>query len=175
MTQSPDNPAGEFQTVEIYDETVKLSLIDDVRQAPTLLREAVAGLSDSQLNTLYRNWTIRQIVHHIADSHAHIYIRFKWTLTESNPMIKAYEEADWVLLDDCKQGDIEPPLALLAGLHGKWAQVLESMTAAQFSRTFVHPQLNNETVSLWTALNYYPWHAKHHTAQILWLREQNDW
>ena len=174
MTQTPDNPAGEFAFVVTYDEALKAPLVDDIRQAPARLREAVSGLTDTQLDTLYRNWTIRQIVHHIADSHVHSYIRFKWALTESNPTIKAYEEADWVLLDDSKLGDIEPPLALLDGLHAKWTQLLDSMTAEQFARTFVHPQ-TGETVTLWTAINYYPWHGKHHTGQILWLREWNNW
>jgi uncharacterized damage-inducible protein DinB len=175
MTQAPpDNPAGPFEAVETYDEIAKTQLFDNIRQAPSRLKEAVAGLTDSQLDTLYKNWTIRQIVHHIADSHVHSYVRFKWALTESNPTIKAYEEADWVLLDDCKLGRIEPSLALLDGLHAKWVQVLESMTPELFFRTFVHPQ-TGETVRLWTALNYYPWHSRHHTGQILWLRDQHGW
>ncbi len=175
MTQTPpDNPAGPFEPVEAYDETAKVELIDSIRQAPARLREAVAGLTDSQLDTLYKKWTIRQIVHHIADSHVHSYIRFKWALTEENPTIKAYEEADWVLLDDAKYGDIEPSLALLDGLHPKWVQVVESMSPEQFSRTFVHPQ-TGETVYLWTALNYYPWHSRHHIGQIVWLRDRHGW
>ena len=175
MTQiPPDNPAGSLPPAEAYNESLKSYLIALVRQAPARLREAVAGLSDSQLDTLYKNWTIRQIVHHIADSHVHSYVRFKWALTEDNPTIKAYEEADWVLLDDSKQGDVEPSLALLDGLHAKWVQLLNSMTAEQFARTFVHPQ-TGETVSLWTALNYYPWHGRHHTGQIQWLRDRHGW
>ncbi|MEO2014134.1 MAG: DinB family protein [Fuerstiella sp.] len=119
MTQTPDNPAGPFEPVGVFDEAVKTKLIETVRQAPTRLREAVAGLTDLQLDTLYRNWTIRQITHHIADGHLHSIIRFKWTLTEDRPTIKAYEEGDWVQLSDCTQGDVEPALALLDGLHTK--------------------------------------------------------
>ena len=170
----PDNPAGTLEVVECFDETVRTELIEMLQQAPVQLRTAVAGLTDARLDTRYRNWTIRQIVHHIADSHIHAYIRFKWALTEDNPTIKAYEEADWVLLGDCRFGDVEPSISLLDGLHAKWVQTLESMSPEQFARTFVHPQ-TGETVSLWAALNYYPWHSRHHTGQILWLRDRHGW
>ena len=173
-TTPPDNPAGPFQEGQPFNSAKKQVLIEALRIAPAQLREAVDGLVDSQLDTLYKNWTIRQITHHVADSHVHSYIRFKWSLTETNPTIKAYEEADWVLLDDCKQGSVLPALGLLDGLHAKWVQVLESMDEAEYAKTFVHPQ-SGETVDLWTALNYYPWHARHHTGQILWLREANGW
>lgn len=174
MTLAPDNPAGEFQPFETYDENLRSELTAILRVAPKNLRDAVHGLSDKQLDTKYRNWSIRQITHHVADSHVHSLIRFKWTLTEDQPTIKAYEEADWVLLDDSKSGDVAPALALLDGLHTKWVQVIETMTEEQFARSFIHPQ-SGETVSLWSALNYYPWHCRHHTGQILWLREQNGW
>ncbi len=175
MTESPpDNPAGPFEPVAEFDEAVKAALIESLRQAPSRLRDAVAGLSDEQLDTRYRNWTIRQITHHIADSHLHSIIRFKWALTEDHPTIKAYEEADWVQLVDSQQGDVVPAIALLEGLHTKWAQLLEMMTPEQFARTFHHPQ-SGESVSLWLALNNYAWHGRHHTGQILWLREQNGW
>ncbi len=164
----PQNPVGPFTPVDEYDESLKTTLIEEFREAPSRLREAVSSLTASQLDTRYRNWTIRQIVHHVADSHVHSYIRFKWALTESSPTIKAYEEADWVLLADAQQGDIEPSLLLLDGLHAKFVQLLQSMTLEQYDRTFVHPQ-TGETVRLWTALNYYPWHARHHTGQIRWL------
>lgn len=170
----PDNPAGPFEAVEAYAPTVKESLIEVIRQAPSHLREAVSGLSGTQLDTRYRNWTIRQITHHLADSHLHSIIRFKWALTEEHPTIKAYEEGDWVQLADCRAGDLEPALVLVEGLHRKWCQLLEMMTEEQYARTFHHPQ-SGQTVSLWLALNNYAWHGRHHTAQIRWLREQNDW
>lgn len=170
----PQNPIGPFTPVDEYDDTFRTALIDLLREAPSRLREAVADLTDQQLETKYRNWTLRQIVHHVADSHVHSYIRFKWALAEPSPTIKAYEEADWVLLADAKKGDIEPSLLLLDGLHAKFVQLLQSMTPEQYDRTFVHPQ-TGETVRLWTALNYYPWHARHHTGQILWLCDQHDW
>lgn len=174
MTTPPDNPAGEFEPVADYSPALRAELTSMIRQAPERLRGAVSDLAPNQLDTRYKNWTIRQIVHHIADSHVHSYIRFKWALTESNPTIKAYEEGDWVLLADSQQGDVQPALALLEGLHAKWTQLLDSMVEEQFKRTFVHPQ-TGETVSLWTALNYYPWHGQHHTGQINWLRDQHGW
>lgn len=170
----PDNPAGIFDPVRTFDNAQKNRLIDDIRHAPVVLRDAVSNLTDSQLDTLYRNWTIRQIVHHVADSHLHSIIRFKWALTEDNPTIKAYQEGDWVQLADCKHGDVGPALAALDGLHNKWVQLLESMTQEQYERTFLHPE-TGETVSLWMALNSYAWHGKHHTAQIVWLRHVNEW
>lgn len=170
----PDNPAGPFVPIGSYDVEVKARLIEEVRLAPAKLREAVTGLGESELDTNYKNWTIRQIAHHIADSHLHSIIRFKWTLTEDHPTIKSYEEADWVQLADTKHGDVLPSLLLLDGIHAKWVQVLESMTEAQFARTFHHPQ-SGGSISLWLALNNYAWHGKHHTAQILWLRQRNGW
>ena len=170
----PSNPVGLFSLAGEYDESVKADNIEAIRNAPIQLKDAVEGLNDSQLDTPYRNWTIRQIVHHIADSHVNSYIRFKWTLAENHPTIKAYDEADWVELADSKSGDIGPSLALLEGLHARWVQTLESMTAEQFARAFVHPQ-TGDSIDLWTALNYYPWHGRHHTGQILWLRDQHGW
>jgi hypothetical protein len=170
----PDNPAGVFFATEKFNDAVRKERINEIWNAPQQLRDIVADLTEEQLDTRYKNWTIRQIVHHIADSHVHSYIRFKWALTEDHPTIKAYDEADWVQLVDCKEGDIDPSLALITGLHAKWIQVLESMTESDFERTFLHPQ-SKETVSLWIALNYYPWHARHHTAQIQWLRDTNQW
>lgn len=135
----PQNPAGPFEPQSRFDEAVRRQLIDGIRTAPAELRKAIAGLSDRQLDTRYRNWTVRQIVHHLADSHVHAYILFKWALAEENPTIKAYEEADWVSLEDSRQGAVEPALALLDGLHTKWEQLLSSMSEQQFARTFVQP------------------------------------
>ena len=173
-SSSPQNPAGEFVPITEYDDAARKQLINTIRHAPARLREAVSGLSDEQLDTKYRNWTIRQITHHVADSHLNSIIRFKWALTEDRPLIKAYEEGDWVQLADSASGDVEPALALLDGLHTKWVQVLESMTPEQYAREFRHPQ-SGESVSLWLALNNYAWHGRHHTAQILWLRDKHNW
>lgn len=170
----PQNPAGDYEPILEYSEGVRRSLTAAIAAAPGQLRSAVDGLNDEQLDTRYRNWTVRQITHHIAESHLHSIIRFKWALTEENPLIKAYEEGDWVQLKDCSEGAVEPALALLDGLHTKWVQLLESMTPQQFERTFRHPQ-SGQTVDLWAALNNYAWHGMHHTGQILWLRDQHGW
>src|SRR5262249_33016474 len=172
--EPPQNPAGAFVPEASYTPQRREELIAVIENAPAALREAVAGLSEEQLDTRYRNWTIRQIVHHVADSHVNSYIRFKWALTEDVPTIKAYDEGRWVALEDSRAGDIQAPLALLHGLHSTWVQLLRSMTDAQFARTFHHPE-SGETVSLSTALASYAWHCRHHTGQILWLREQHGW
>ena len=172
--QPPQNPAGEFVTEVNISPERRAEFIAVIEKAPANLRKAVAGLSDDQLNTRYRNWTIRQIVHHLADSHVNSYIRFKWALTEELPTIKAYYEDRWAALGDSRAGDIQPPLALLEGLHARWVLLLHSMTEPQFSRSFVHPE-TGKSVSLNAALCYYAWHCRHHTAQIIWVREQHGW
>jgi uncharacterized damage-inducible protein DinB len=174
MTAAPQNPAGEFVPEESLTSERRGQLIAEIEQAPAHLRQAVAGLSPEQLDTRYRNWTIRQIVHHIADSHVNSYVRFKWTLTEEQPTIKAYDDGRWAALEDSRIGDILVPLALLHGLHARWVQLLRSMTPEQFARSFTHPE-TGKSLSLNAALCYYAWHGKHHTAQIDWLREQHRW
>lgn len=141
-------------------------LTSEIAAAPAKLRAAIDGMSDAERNTRYRNWSARQIVNHLADSHMHSLIRFRWALTESTPTIKAYDEAAWVALADCTHGSLEPPLALFEGVHAKWVQLLESMTEEAFRREFYHPELK-ETVALWSALHYYAWHARHHTGHPL--------
>lgn len=170
----PDEPAGPFQPLPIFNEAHKLTLVAALQQAPALLRSAVDGLTATQLDTLYKNWSLRQIVHHMADSHVHSYLRFKWTLAEDSPTIKAYEEDVWVRLPDSASGQVAPALLMLAGIHAKWGQVLHSMSPAQFERQFLHPQ-TGKAISLWTALNYYVWHSRHHTAQIQWVRSEQNW
>jgi uncharacterized damage-inducible protein DinB len=174
MQAAPQNPAGEFVAEGNLTSERRAELIADIEQAPRGLRQAIAGLSEDQLNTLYRNWTIRQIVHHIADSHVNSYVRFKWALTEEQPTIKAYDEGRWAALPDSRAGDIRAPLALMEGLHASWVQLLRSMTAEQFARAFTHPE-TGKSISLNAALCYYAWHGKHHTAQITWLRMQHGW
>ncbi len=172
--EAPQNPAGAFVPDESYDPQRRTEWIAMVEAAPTAVRAAVAGLSDDQLDTRYRNWTIRQIVHHLADSHVNSYVRFKWALTEDRPTIKPYDDGRWAALADAHTGDVQAPLALLEGLHARWVQLLRSMTEEQFGRTFFHPE-TGQTVSLDAALCYDAWHCRHHTAQIHWLREQRGW
>jgi hypothetical protein len=172
--QPPQNPAGEFVAEENIGPERRAEVIAVIEKAPANLRKAVAGLSEEQLDVRYRNWTIRQIVHHLADSHVNSYIRFKWALTEEQPTIKAYYEDRWAALADSRTGDIQAPLALLEGLHARWVLLLHSMTEPQFSRSFIHPE-TAKSLSLNGALSYYGWHCRHHTAQISWIREQRGW
>ncbi|MFL5339367.1 MAG: YfiT family bacillithiol transferase [Gemmataceae bacterium] len=167
----PQFPAGEFQPEEVYGDERRRELIGQIEAAPANLRAAVAGLSETDLNTPYKNWTVRQIVHHIADSHVNAYIRFKLTLTEERPTIKPYDEGLWAALPDSSAGDITPTLALLDGLHRRWVALLGTLTAEQFGRAFYHPEYR-ETTTLSAALAQYAWHGRHHTGQILWLRDQ---
>ena len=171
---APQYPAGPLAFEEHYDPQRRGEFIAVLEGAPAALRRAVAGLADGQLDTRYRNWTVRQIVHHIADSHVNSYVRFKWALTEEVPTIKAYDEGRWAALEDSRTGDVKAPLTLLEGLHAQWVQLLRSMTEAQFGRSFLHPE-TGKTVSLSAALASYAWHGRHHTAQINWLREQRGW
>ncbi len=172
--EAPQNPAGAFVPEVAYTPQRRAELIAVIEAAPAALRDAVAGLSQEQLDTRYRNWTIRQIVHHVADSHVNSYVRFKWALTEDLPTIKAYDEARWAALEDSRTADVRAPLALLEGLHLRWVQLLRSLSEEQFGRAFLHPE-TGQTVTLREALAYYAWHGRHHTAQVRWLREQRGW
>jgi uncharacterized damage-inducible protein DinB len=172
--EPPLNPAGEFVKEENCSPERLTGLIEELEQAPIALRSAARGLSEEQLDTKYRNWTIRQIVHHLADSHVNSYIRFKWTLTEDLPTIKAYFEDRWVSLEDSRTGAIDRPLALYDAIHARWVQLLRTMKPSDFARSFVHPE-TGQTVRLDAALSNYTWHARHHTGQILWLREHHGW
>ena len=166
----PQNPAGEFVSEREPSDRRIHELVAEVAAAPAVVRAAVAGLSGAQLDVPYRNWTIRQIVHHVADSHVNSYVRFKWALTEDRPTIKAYFEDRWVALADSRTGDVAPALALLDAVHGRWAQLMRAMTPDQWRRVFHHPE-SGAVVRLDEALPYYAWHARHHAAQIRWLRD----
>jgi hypothetical protein len=171
---APQYPAGPFVPDETFGEQRCQEAITVLEQAPAALRAAVAGLNEAKLDTCYRNWTIRQIVHHFADSHVNAYVRFKLALTEERPTIKPYDEGRWVALGDSRSGSIAAPLALLEGLHASWVQLLRGLTAEQYTRTYFHPEMGEE-VPLFRALSSYAWHSRHHTGQILWLREQHGW
>jgi hypothetical protein len=138
----------------------------DIKKLPALVRQAVAGLTDAQLETPYRpgGWTIRQVVHHIADSHTNSIIRFKWAMTEDNPTIKAYHEDLWAKLADYKL-PIESSLIMLEGIHARLTALFESFTEDDWNRTFFHPQMN-ATLPLKRVLGTYAWHGRHHLAHI---------
>jgi uncharacterized damage-inducible protein DinB len=148
--------------------------IDAVRRLPERLRSAVAGLDDAQLDTPYRDggWTVRQLVHHVADSHANAYIRFKLALTEDDPTIKAYDEGAWAKLPDSRL-PVDVSLAFTTAVHARLVSLLESMSDADFDKTFRHPERGPLTLKSNLAL--YAWHSKHHTAHITRLRERMGW
>jgi uncharacterized damage-inducible protein DinB len=172
--EAPQYPAGPFAAEGSDNPQHRSALLAALEAAPAVLRQTVAGLSPGQLDTRYRNWTVRQIVHHIADSHVNSYVRFKWTLTEERPTIKAYDEGRWAALADARTGDVSAPLALLDGLHACWVQLLRTLTEEQFARSFIHPE-SGDVVNLSRALAHYVWHGRHHTAQIAWLRQTHGW
>jgi uncharacterized damage-inducible protein DinB len=170
----PQNPAGEFRPEPGYSDARRIELIAEIEQAPARLADALADLTDAQLDTKYRNWTIRQIARHLADSHAHSYIRFKWALTEDAPLIKAYDENLWSALPDARRGDPAATFAMMAGVHACWVQTMRAMSQDDWRRGFNHPE-TGKLVILADALVSYAWHCRHHTGQILWLREQYGW
>jgi hypothetical protein len=139
------------------------------------LRAAIAGLNEEQLNTPYRDggWTVRQVIHHVPESHMNAYIRFKLALTESEPTIKPYDEAAWAETADVRDTPIEVSLELLDNLHKRWVVLHKSMSEADFLKEFRHPELG--VVPLEKNLALYAWHGKHHTAHITSLRERKLW
>ena len=149
--------------------------IAEVAEAPAKLRVAVAGLSNEQLDTPYRDggWTVRQVIHHVPESHMNAYIRFKLALTENEPTIKPYDEAAWAETPDVRETPIEVSLALLENLHTRWVVLLKSLSDADFRRQFRHPELG--VVPLEKNLALYAWHGNHHVAHITSLRERKQW
>ena len=149
--------------------------IGQIGVMPVELRAAVEGLSEEQLDTPYREggWTVRQVVHHVADSHLHAYIRAKLALTEEQPVIKPYDEARWAELADGRFEDVGISLALLDALHKRWVLLMESLREAQWQRTFLHPEKG--PVRLDQQLASYAWHGRHHVAHITALRARMGW
>ncbi len=170
----PRYPIGKFSYSGSLSAEQTKQFLDDIEQTPARLREAVRGLSDAQLDTPYRNggWTIRQVVHHVPDSHMNAYIRFKLALTEDDPTIKPYMEDRWAELPDSRQ-PIENSLAMLDSLHRRWMVVLRNMNDADWKRTFRHPALGPMTLDKTLAL--YAWHGHHHVAHVTSLREKMGW
>jgi hypothetical protein len=167
-------PIGRFIAPATSAASDRPAHIETLRLLPVRLRAAVKGLSDAQIDTPYRDggWTVRQLVHHIFDSHANSYIRFKLALTEDWPTIKPYDEAAWARLADSR-GPIDVSLCLIDGLHGRWVALLESMTEEDFEKGFNHPAMGRQKLA--TALALYDWHSRHHTAHITGLRTRQGW
>lgn len=171
----PRYPVGKFQRgVEPTPER-RAEWIDEIARTPEQFRAAVQGLTDAQLDTSYRDggWTVRQLAHHVPDSHMNAYTRFKLGLTEDNPGIKTYDEAAWALLEDTRATPVETSLALLEALHVRWVHVLRSMDDAQWARTIQHP--DHGPMRLENMLALYAWHGRHHVAHVTHLRERMGW
>ena len=168
-------PIGQFQRPGRLSTEQRGELIQNLAALPGLLLQAVEGLDDNQLATPYRDggWTVKQVVHHLADSHMNAYIRCKLALTEQEPTIKPYDEAACAELADSRTSPIELSLTLLDSLHARWITMLESMSDADFARAFRHPEIGLVTLEVNTAL--YAWHSRHHVAHITSLRERMGW
>jgi hypothetical protein len=150
-------------------------LIDSLAGVPARMRAAVAGLSEAQIDTPYREagWTVRQVVHHVPDSHMNAYIRIKWGLTEDTPQIKTYDEKAWSVLPDGRSAPVEVSLNLLAAIHARLDILLRSMTDKDFARAIQHPEWGELKLS--TMLQLYEWHGRHHVAHITELRKRSGW
>jgi hypothetical protein len=168
-------PVGEFRFPELVSAQELAAFVDQIAETPAHMRAAISGLSDSQLDTPYRpgGWTVRQLAHHVPDSHMNSYVRFRLALTEDQPVIKPYDEKRWAELPDARTMPVEPSLALLESLHARWAPLLRSLADSDWKRTFRHPELG--LVSLENNAALYAWHGRHHVAHITALRQRMGW
>jgi uncharacterized damage-inducible protein DinB len=175
MSEDLSYPVGRFEWDGDTSRERRGRLIEEIADAPRLLRRAVEGLSDEQLDTPYRpgGWTVRQVAHHVPDSHMNGFTRVKLALTEDVPTIKPYEESRFALLGDVRATPVEISLALLDALHARWAALFRSMSDADYAREFRHPELG--TLSLDKQLALYAWHGRHHAAHVTRLRERMGW
>jgi uncharacterized damage-inducible protein DinB len=172
----PRYPIGKFERRDTLTPDERRTFIDQIAAVPQKMREAVRGLDDKKLDTPYREggWTLRQVVHHVPDSHMNAYMRLKHALTEDSPTIKPYDEAQWAKLPDALETPIETSLMLLESLHKRWDTILRSLGDEAFRRTFRHPE-HQGTLTLDWLVALYAWHGRHHVAHITSLRERMGW
>jgi hypothetical protein len=178
MTKTAEDlryPIGRFRAVMPITSELRSAAIDAIAGLPERMRAAVADLNDEQLDTPYRpeGWTVRQLVHHVADSHMNAFIRVKLTLTEDNPTIKPYDENTWAVLADMRL-PVEVSLGIIDGIHARWSAVYHAMTVEEFERTFVHPEIGAQLTLDWH-LQQYAWHSHHHLAHMTELRRAKGW
>ena len=174
MTVDLSYPVGRFDRNATRTAESRRAALDDLAGLPARMREAVHGLTDAQLDTPYRpgGWTVRQLVHHVADSHMNGLIRMKLALTEENPTIKPYDQEAWASLPDARL-PIAVSLSILDAVHERWTTVNRSLADADFARTFVHPDLGPLTID--THVHLYGWHSRHHVAHVTGLRQREAW
>jgi uncharacterized damage-inducible protein DinB len=175
MNDDLSYPIGQFEPPSVFTPELRAQALATIALTPARLRAAVADLDEAQLDTPYRpgGWTVRQVVHHVADSHMNAYIRLKLALTEDNPTIKPYVESAWAKLEDYKSTPIAVSLALLDCVHDRWLRLLRAMPERDFARRYVHPVTGHHSVDHLLAV--YNWHGPHHTAHVTRLRERMGW
>lgn len=176
MEQINQYPIGKYKEPEVITEEMCISFIDIIALFPKNLKSTLMSLDDEQLDTPYRNgsWTVRQVVHHLADSNINCFARIKFALTEDNPTIKPFVEEKWAELSDAKHISILSSLSILEGIHERWAILLKGLEKQDWNRTFFHPDLNkSQTIA--EAMAKYSWHCSHHLAQIKNLKNQMLW
>lgn len=171
----PRYPVGKFEPRDRLTPAERKKLIADIAAVPQRMREAVRGLDEAQLDTPYREggWTIRQVVHHVPDSHMNAYVRLKLALTEDAPTIKPYDEARWAMLPDTQRTPVDTSLTLLESLHSRWTTLLNAMAPQDFERKFTHPDHGLMTLDWFVTM--YAWHGRHHVAHVTSLRERKGW
>jgi hypothetical protein len=175
MSEDLSFPIGKY-VPQPFSDTQLREWINDIKYLPQHLENAVLNLDEAQLNTSYRpgGWTVKQLVHHVADSHMNAYIRFKLGLTEDNPTIKPYDQDKWAEMSDTKNLPINISLTILHAVHLRWSEILKNIKPEEWDRTVVHPE-HGKQMSLYYLLGMYAWHSKHHTAHVTGLRERNGW
>ena len=174
-TADPRYPVGKFPSPKFITAGDRTAWINEIGAAPAQLRAALAGLTAEQLDTPYREggWTLRQVAHHVPDSHMNAFIRIKLALTETEPVIKPYDEAAWALLGDVAATPVETSLMLLEVLHARWVVLLRGMSETDWQRCYVHPDMGK--IALERALAIYAWHGRHHVAHVTELRKNKGW
>lgn len=171
----PRYPIGKYEP-HPFSEQQKQDWLKDIKLLPQLLENTIQNLDEAQLNTAYREggWTVKQLVHHVADSHIHAYCRFKFGLTEDNPTIRPYKEKVWAELKDVETVPVNVSLTLLHALHARWYATIKDLKDDDWNKTILHPE-HNKTFTLWHLLGMYAWHGKHHAAHVTTLRANKGW
>lgn len=171
----PRYPIGKLVRKSVLEPQVRAQAIATIAALPFQLADAVRGLDQQQLDTPYRDggWSVRQVVHHLADSHVNAYVRTKLLLTESNPTVKVWDEEKWGELADAKEAAIGGSLLLVTAVHERWVHCLRSRAAADFAKTLQHP--DNGPMTLDDLVSIYEWHGRHHVAHVTALRSKMEW